>query len=77
MSMPDARRRALYKVLLPDRDAVVDPDLTATARALLSLANLLPEACTLLEADARPEAKAWVRKAQRAAFNVIARRESP
>ncbi len=46
-----------------------------TARALLRLADLLPEACTLLESDERPEAQAWILKAQRAAADVIGRRE--
>lgn len=52
-----------------------DRELVSIAHRIMSLAELLPEACTLLEGDARPEARAWIRKAQRAAFDIIGRRE--
>ena len=45
----------------------------STQHALLSLAELLPAACRLLESDTRPEAQAWIRKAEQTALGVMTR----
>ena len=50
------------------------PGYASTARALLRMAELLPEACRLLEDDPRPEAREWLRRAQGTAIGVISRR---